>query len=411
VSVPATRRKQSPTPVAVYSRLRRWFGHNARTLPWRGDTDPYRIWVSEVMLVQTTVAVAVRRYPRFLRRFPTLAALAAAPLSQVMKEWEGLGYYHRARFLHQAARLMRDRHNGRFPSDYDLLRALPGVGDYVAASVSNFCFGARIPAIDANVARVGARLLGLRGDVRSGSLRRKLREELAKLMNLGRGSLWTDGLIEIGALVCTPRQPQCPSCPLKGDCVAYASDRVESYGLPVRRPSRRVVSVACGIVRRSDGRILIAQRPATGLLPGLWEFPGGKRDGNESLADTCRREIKEELGVTVAVDCRRFLIRHAYSHYAVRLSVFECRIRSGAPRALGCQQFRWVTPGTLTRYSFPSANRKIVASIAVEENGRRRQRNISSAGTTRTRLGLHGSRSERYRLSSSRNARIETAGG
>jgi len=347
----------------LYNRLQRWFARHARRLPWRGLTDPYRIWVSEVMLVQTTVAVAVKRYPRFLKRFPTLESLAKASLDEVMKEWEGLGYYHRARYMHQSSRIIQSRHAGAFPETYDQIRALPGVGDYVAAAVANFCFGARVPAIDANVARVGARLFGIIGDVRSSQLRGKIHRDLSQLMTLGCGALWTDGLIEVGALICSPRSPNCLRCPLRQDCRAFHSGHPERYGLPKTRESRREVHVACGIIRRNDGRILIAQRPEEGLLPMLWEFPGGKRQGREALPETCRREIEEELAIDVTVGRKRMVIRHTYSHYGVRLHVFECRYVSGKPKKIGCQNWRWVRPGELSRFAFPSANRAIIEGI------------------------------------------------
>jgi A/G-specific adenine glycosylase len=315
------------------------------------------------MLVQTTVAVAIKRYPRFLRRFPTLKSLAQASLDEVMKEWEGLGYYHRARYLHQAARIVEERHAGAFPRTYEEIRALPGAGDYVAAAVANFCFGARVPAIDANVARVGARLFGIVGDIRADRVRCRIQRRLGPLMTVGRGAVWTDGLIEVGALICAPRSPDCPKCPLRQDCRAFRSGSPERYGLPKARESRREVPVACGIIRRDDGRILIAQRPEAGLLPRLWEFPGGKRQGREALAETCRREIEEELGIDVIVGEKRMVIRHAYSHYTVRLHVFGCRYVTGVPRKIGCRGWRWVRVADLSRFAFPSANRAIIEAI------------------------------------------------
>ncbi|GAB4329473.1 MAG: A/G-specific adenine glycosylase [Candidatus Zixiibacteriota bacterium] len=353
-------------PRDLYQRLSKWFAANARELPWRGRTDPYEIWISEIMLVQTTGAVVAKRYPLFLKRFPSLDVLARARIGAVMKEWEGLGYYHRARYLHQAARTIMSRYNGRFPSTYEDIRALPGVGDYVAAAVANFSFGQRRPAIDANVARVGARIFGFTGDVRSPAVRRATHRALEQAMMVGKGSVWTDGLIELGALVCSPRNPKCDVCPMQECCVAYASGAVNRYGLPNPRAERKTVAVACGIVRRRDGRILIAQRPDTGLLPNLWEFPGGKREGNEKLSDTCRREIKEELDISVEVGECRLVVPHAYSHYSVRLHVFECRHRSGTPKAIGCRRWRWVTPAQLTRYAFPKANHAIIRLIQDE---------------------------------------------
>ncbi|MBD3298219.1 MAG: NUDIX domain-containing protein [candidate division Zixibacteria bacterium] len=350
-------------PRDLYRRLSRWFAQNARPLPWRGKTDPYEIWISEIMLVQTTGVVAAKRYPRFLKRFPTLQSLARARIDSVMKEWEGLGYYHRARFLHQAARTLMSQHKGVFPSTYDDIRALPGVGDYVAAAIANFSFGARVPAIDANVARVAARIFGITGDVRSSAVRRATYKALEQAMTVGKGSIWTDSLIELGALICSPRNPKCGLCPMQEICRAGTSGKTAEYGLPKPPDQRKTVAVACGIVRRRDGRILIAQRPETGLLPNLWEFPGGKRDGNERLAETCRREIREELGITVNVGERRLIVRHAYSHYTVRLHVFECRYRSGTPKTIGCQRWRWVKPSELQRYAFPKANHAIIEMI------------------------------------------------
>lgn len=349
-----------PDPWRTYRRLARWFRRHARPMPWRGETDPYRIWVSEIMLVQTTAVVAGKRYPRFLRRFPSLKSLARASRDSVLKEWEGLGYYHRARYLHQAAQRIVKEHGGRFPRDYDTIRALPGVGDYVAAAIVNFCFGGRVPPVDANVARTGARLFAVPGDVRSGGVRRRITGHLGDLMTVGRGALWTDALIEVGAVLCRPRSPCCGQCPLRADCAAHADGHVERFGLPGTKPAPREVQVACGVIQRRDGKILIAQRPEDGLLPGLWEFPGGKREGNERLAATCAREIAEELGITVVVGPRQMVIRHAYSHYRVRLSVFNCRYRSGKPSAIGCGRFRWVRPQDLARYAFPAANRRIV---------------------------------------------------
>jgi A/G-specific adenine glycosylase len=180
--------------------------------------------------------------------------------------------------------------------------------------------------------------------------------------------MWTEALIGLGATVCTPRNPNCGACPLNEVCFAYQAKQESSLGLPDKRPQRKVVNVACGIIRRADGRILIAQRLETGLLPNLWEFPGGKRDGNESLAETCRREIREELAVDVIIGKRRMMIEHAYSHYAVRLHVFDCRYVSGRPKTIGCQRFRWMKVRELERLAFPAANKRIIAALVDKQD-------------------------------------------
>jgi A/G-specific adenine glycosylase len=182
-------------------------------------------------------------------------------------------------------------------------------------------------------------------------------------MQTGKGSVWTNALIDLGATACLPRIPKCGDCPLSFVCVAQLRGQQLRYGRPHAKPVRKTVDVACGIIRRADGRILIAQRPETGLLPNLWEFPGGKREGREALVVTCQREIKEELGIDVEVGLRRMVIAHGYSHYAVRLHVFECRYRMGRPRAIGCQQFRWVKAAELGKLAFPAANKRIIAEI------------------------------------------------
>lgn len=331
--------------------------------------DPYRVWISEIILVQTTAAVGVPRYKSFLKRFPTLRSLTNACLDDVMKEWEGLGYYHRARNLHRAAKIIASEHDGKFPSDYESIRALPGIGDYCAAAIHNFCFGGRRVPLDANIARVGARLFGVQGDIRSSRTRSDVRRNYGSLMSVGKGSLWTEALIGLGATVCTPRNPKCDVCPISESCVALRLGIESTLGLPARRVVRKIVNVACGIIRRADGRLLIAQRLETGLLPNLWEFPGGKRDGHESLADTCKREIREELAVTVKVGQRRMVIEHAYSHYSVRLHVFECQFKNGKPRAIGCQRFRWMKIGELDSLAFPTANKRIIAELVAEARG------------------------------------------
>jgi A/G-specific adenine glycosylase len=358
------RTTQNPDPKATYRKLSRWFAKNARPFPWRGETDPYRVWISEIILVQTTAAVGVPRYQRFIKRFPTLKSLMSASVDDVMKEWEGLGYYHRARNLHRAAQVICNEHKGRFPAKYEDIRKLPGVGDYCAAAIHNFCYGGRWVPLDANVARVGARLFGIHGDIKASKTRRAVHNKLSQLMTIGTGAMWTEGLIGLGATVCTPRSPKCGECPLSDSCRAMQSGHQLSLGVAEKRAVRKVVDVACGIIRRADGRILIAQRLETGLLPNLWEFPGGKRDGNESLAETCRREIQEELAVDVEVGKGRMMIEHAYSHYAVRLHVFECRYVSGLPRPIGCQRFRWIKVHELERLAFPAANKRIITALA-----------------------------------------------
>jgi A/G-specific adenine glycosylase len=329
--------------------LLRWFDRNRQDLPWRRTRDPYRIWVSEVMLQQTQVATVIPYYERFLRRFPTLGRLAAAPLDDVLKAWEGLGYYARARNLHRAARLMIERHGGRVPRTLAALRALPGIGDYTAAAVGSIAFGIAVPVTDGNVRRITARYWGTD-------------DPPLPPVPARRPGDFNQAMMELGRVICHPRRPECPRCPLRAGCKARRLGRPERF--PARRPAPRVPSfdIGVGVVERR-GRVLIQRRPEAGLLGGLWEFPGGKRRRGESLVVCVRRELREELGIRVAVEAPLARVPHRYTHLAVMLHAFRCRWLGGRARPTAASACRWVRPSDLRRYAFPAANLKIIERI------------------------------------------------
>ena len=358
-----------------------WYDAHHRDLPWRppsasavrelpaaatapgahpaGDDDatagpdPYRVWVAEVMLVQTRVETVIPYYRRFLSRFPDVRSLAAAELDTVLKGWEGLGYYARARHLHRAARIVVDEHGGRVPRDAQELRALPGVGSYMAAAIRSIAFGEPDLAVDGNVRRVVSRLFDLHDPTRADVA------AVAGPLVAQRPGAVNQALMDLGATICTPRSPRCSSCPVESLCLARARDTVHLR--PGRRPRRERPhhDVAVGLIWH-DGRLLIARRPPEGLLGGLWEFPGGKSEPGERLEETVTREIREELGVAVEVGERVARVDHAYSHFEVTLHAFQCRYLSGAPVARGCSAFAWVEPEELDDYAFPAANRRIL---------------------------------------------------
>ncbi len=275
-------------------RLLRWYSRRKRDLPWRGERDPYAIWVSEVMLQQTTVAAVIPYYRRWLRLFPDIASLARAPESRVLKAWQGLGYYRRACNLRAAARIIVERHGGRLPEAPQDLRSLPGFGPYTAAAVASLAFRRRVPLIDAIVRRVLRRLAGGEGPA-DASADKSWLARLAPLVPARRPGDFNQAWMELGALVCRPAAPACQACPLRPDCRAYARGRQEVIPAPVRRSYRRITAVV-GIIER-DGRIFLQRRPPEGLLGGLWEFPGGKVRPGEALRAALAREIEEETGV------------------------------------------------------------------------------------------------------------------
>ena len=343
-----------------------WYDREQRALPWRGERDPYRIWVSEVMLQQTQATTVLPYYQRFLERFPTLSDLAAASLDAVLKAWEGLGYYARARNLHAAARQVMTEFGGRLPESYVKLRQLPGMGDYTAGALASIAFGQPVPALDGNARRVLARLFAITQDVRRGAGARRLRQLAAVLLPPERPGDFNQALMELGATICTPQTPRCPRCPWRGDCRALAQGIQQQLPLHQRRPALPHYDVTAAVIRDGADQLLIAQRKTEAMLGGLWEFPGGKCHPGEALADCLRRELREELGIEVEVGPLLTTLHHAYTHFRISLHVFECRHLAGEPQALDCADWRWVRPEQLSEFAFPATDQKIVTLLTTQ---------------------------------------------
>jgi A/G-specific adenine glycosylase len=347
-------------PRLFHGPLRRWFERNRRDLPWRRRRGLYAIWVSEVMLQQTRVETVVPYYLEFLRRFPTAQKLAAAPLQEVLKAWEGLGYYSRARNLWQAARLVVGTLHGRIPVEYDRFRELPGVGEYIAAAVLSIGRGLALPVVDGNVLRVVCRWQGIGGDVGKTATRREVRAFLETVIPGDDPGRFNEALMELGALVCLPGEPRCPQCPLRPGCFACRRGRTGS--LPVRSRKKTVPEyrVALAVIRRGR-RVFIQQRPEQGHLGGLWEFPGGKCRQGEAPRRALARECREELGIEVKAEAELAVVRHAYSHFKVVLHVFMCRQTGG--RNSTCRPHAWLRGDELQKYPFPGANHKFFPEL------------------------------------------------
>lgn len=339
-----------------------WFAQHKRPLPWRATRDPYRIWVAEVMLQQTRVATVMPYYERFLEAFPTVEALAAAKDRVLMKVWEGLGYYARARHLREAARQIVAHHGGRLPASRDELRRLPGFGAYTAASVASLAFHQDVAAVDGNVMRVLARLFAIESDIRKAAAKREFQRIADGLLPAGRAGEFNESLMELGALVCKPRNPACEVCPLRRHCRARRQGRVSELPMKSAKPATPHHHIAIGVIHK-NGRVLIALRPAEGLLGNLWEFPGGKLGSSETLAECCRRETLEETGVLVEVGRRFSVVTHSYTHFRTTLHAFHCRYLGGSARAKASQQVRWVRLAELDEYAFPKANKKIIEDL------------------------------------------------
>ena len=352
-----------PDIPSLHNQLIAWFKANREDLPWRRYRSPYHVWLAEIMLQQTQVTTVVPYYERFLSRFPTVEALAEASLDEVLKAWEGLGYYSRARNLHRTARLIVHLYGGEFPSHPNDLMKLPGIGRYTAGAIASLAFGLDTAVLDGNVIRVLTRLFNLAEDVTSASARRQLWHLAESLIPTGKAALWNEGLMELGQRVCTPQTPICSACPIASLCEAHRLGVEEER--PVKPPKARTphYDVTAAVIQREDGRMLIAQRPLQGMLGGLWEFPGGKREGDEPLAECLKREIREELGVEIAVGRQIATVRHAYTHFRITLYAFACALISGEPQPIECADWAWVTLDELGQYAFPVTDQKIIAVL------------------------------------------------
>ena len=318
------------------------------------------------MLQQTTVAAVLPYYERWLVLFPDIFSLAAARLPKVLKAWEGLGYYDRARRLHQAARLVCREFGGRLPETAEDLGRLPGFGPYITAAVLSLAFGRPLAVLEANVRRVLMRLDLLRGRPTS-ETERSLRKRLDELLDRRRPAAFNQAMMELGALVCRPRNPQCPACPVQPFCRAFEAGEQEVIPPPKRRSAEKIETVV-GLIE-SRGRILVQRRPSAGLLAGLWEFPGGKREKGEGLEAALRRELKEELGAEVRSAKLLLKVRHAYTRFLVSLYAYETELKD-EPSVDGRDR-RWVARSALKRYPFPSGSAKIIRYLEEMESGRR----------------------------------------
>lgn len=340
-----------------------WYDAAKRDLPWRRTRDPYRIWVSEVMCQQTRVETVIPYYERWMAAFPDVLALAEADRHAVLSLWEGLGYYTRARNLHDAAKEVASRHGGRIPSDPDAFRALKGVGPYTAAAVMSIAFGHPLAVLDGNVMRVVARHAGIADDIRLPKTRQGLQDIAQTWLDPTRPGDFNQAVMELGARVCTPRKPACGACPLSGSCEAFRTGIAGS--LPYKSPAAKVPHhrIVVAILNDESGRVLITKRPEDAMLGGLWEFPGGKVEPGESDEAALSREIREELGVEIGGLTAFHTLRHAYSHFRITLAAYRGMITDGEPNPLSASDLKWVTLDELSHHPFPKANRDLTRKL------------------------------------------------
>ncbi len=342
----------------------KWFDLNKRPMPWRETSDPYRIWISEIMLQQTQVATVENYYKRFIETFPDIKTLASADIHKVMKLWEGLGYYSRAKNMHQTARIIVRKYHSVFPDQLDDLLTLPGIGRYTAGAILSIAFGKRAPILDGNVIRVLTRVFHITDNISQTATQKVLWDFAEKILPDSQMRAFNEALMELGATVCIRKNPHCNQCPLMAVCEARKLQIQNN--LPVKTPKKPVphYDIVAGLIWHK-GKFIITLRPADGLLGNLWEFPGGKVKPGESYKNALIREISEELHISVWVGERIISVKHAYTHFKITLHVYRCCYQAGEIHLdrHAAQKYKWITPSQTDDYAFPGANRKVIEQI------------------------------------------------
>ncbi len=336
----------------MHSELLNWFNQNKRTLPWRRGRTPYRVWVSEIMLQQTQVNTVIPYYKKWIKKYPTLKSFKESNFDDVIKIWEGLGYYSRCHNMFNAAKLI----NSTFPNNYDDLINLPGIGDYTAKTILAIAFKKNLVGIDTNLERIGYRILGLKTKTKRNQKRVvKYLEENQCTNNPGD---YNEALMDLGSSLCKASITYCNQCPLKNICKAYASSSPILYPTPKVRKKTPIYDVAVSVIEYKN-KILITKRLNKNFLPGLWEFPGGKIEKNETAIQTIVREVKEETNLTVSNPIFLGNIKHKYSHFGVNISLFISFPRSIKSLNLS-QEYRWIRMKDMLNYPLPKANHKML---------------------------------------------------
>lgn len=351
-----------PETRAITRRLLAWYDKNRRDLPWRKTRDPYAIWVAEIMLQQTQVDTVIPYFNRFLKRFPTPRSLARASRDDVLKSWENLGYYARARNLHEAAGQVLEDFGGELPATFEGLRSLPGIGKYTAGAILSIAFEKPVPAIDGNVRRVMTRLMALRKPLREPAVQKKIEKAVQALMPRDRPGQFNQAMMDLGATVCLPRNPACEKCPLANACLARTRGLQNTIPSITKRAALPHRDMTAAIIQKNS-RVLVVRRPEKGLLGGLWKFPGGRREEGLSLQQSLSRSVLGELGIEIAVGRKLLSVEHGFTHFLVTLHAYACGYLKGRPKALGCAGWSWTPIEGFKDLAFSKADRVIIRSL------------------------------------------------
>ncbi len=356
----------------IVSQLLSWFAHNARPLPWRGQKDAYKIWISEVMLQQTQMERGVAYFMRWMERFPRIEDVANASEEDILHAWQGLGYYSRARNIHKAAKIIMHSHKGIFPCNPQDISALPGIGPYTTGAIASMAFGHELPCIDANVERVLARIYDIDSPVKqepAASRIRALALEWALAAPKGSTGTYNEAIMELGALICR-KNPLCEACPLQNFCESLRLGIAKERPVPGKRASITPLQVVTGVLKIQDHeqeKIFIQKRLPQGVWGHLWEFPGGRIEEGESPEEAIVREFKEETGFSVEIVQNYGIIKHGYTTYRITLHCFELRFIGEEvnqktlpkPTLTAATAYTWATLHDIGKRALPAAHRKL----------------------------------------------------
>ena len=338
-----------------------WFQNEMRQLPWRENQDPYRVWVSEIMLQQTRVGTVIPYFNRFIEQFPTIQALAQANEEKVLKAWEGLGYYSRVKNLQAAVREVHEQYNGKVPNTPEEIATLRGVGPYTAGAILSIAYGIPEPAVDGNVMRVLSRILLIAEDIAKPSTRKIFEQAVRSLISHANPSFFNQGMMELGALICTPTSPSCLLCPVQGHCQAFAEGAQQQLPVKTKKKKQRKVQLVAGVLCNEDRKLLIRKRPSVGLLADLWEFPNveiNESQKNEQLQLT--RYLYKEFGVEAILEQFIEQVDHVFSHLEWNVHVFSGRIRSIKEEN---ERLKLVTLDELQNYALPVSHQKMLQAF------------------------------------------------
>ncbi|WP_081707781.1 A/G-specific adenine glycosylase [Bacillus massiliigorillae] len=345
--------------------LIQWFEQEQRSLPWRADRDPYKVWVSEIMLQQTRVDTVIPYFNRFMEWFPTLQDFADADEEKILKAWEGLGYYSRVRNLQSAVREVKENYGGVVPKNHSDIISLKGVGPYTAGAILSIAYGIPEPAVDGNVMRVLSRILLIKEDIAKPKTRKIFEDAVRALISHDNPSYFNQALMELGALICTPGTPACMLCPVREHCVAFAEGVQAELPIKTKVTKTKKVKLISGLLKDEQGRILVQKRPEKGLLANLWEFPSFSFDQKQSL----NKNLFEDAFVIqynsrVLLDMPKLTeIQHVFSHLVWNLSAYTGLVQEEiAPELMEKHRLRWVTEQEMTELAFPVPYQKMFSA-------------------------------------------------